>query len=781
MILNGFDFTVDIVQRIQDFIHSRPGISRVQLSRAVCGILNWRSVTGKLKEMSCRVALLKLERCGQLKLPAAQPFRNISVRPKTTIRIPEPSNEEPIAGAVGLLFPVELIRIDSSDTRDSGTWKDIMNRYHYLGSGPLCGAQIRYLIRDGRKRLLGGFAFSAAAFSVACRDQWIGWGPQARRENLSRVVCNSRFLILPHVQVPHLASHVLAMVGRRIVADWQVRYGYGPVLLETFVDCGRFKGTSYRAANWKHVGETTGRSRQDRNHRLHVEQKSVFMFELCKDARPVLCKSTVPENIDEERDSVILNFTPSDWVEGEFAGADLGDRRLEERLLAITRDFWANPQANIPQACKTRAKIKAAYRFFEHEDTVMEEILKPHYKATVRRIQKEKVVLAVQDTTELNYATHPMTEGLGPVGTRKDGAVGLFVHDTLAITPEGTPLGLLDVQCWARDGSEFGKRVRRHELPIEAKESNKWLESYRVVADMQRHCQDTLLVSVGDRESDIYELFVEARNKTNGPHILVRARQDRLLAEGHGALWNSLKANPVAGITEVTIPRRGNRPARKATLQVRFMEARLKPPARKKGLGEITLWAVAAQEINAPKNIEPVEWLLLTTKEVANADHALEILTWYSRRWGIEVYHRTLKSGCKIEERQLGTADRIEACLAIDMVIAWRIFYLTKIGRETPDVPCTVFFEDYEWKALLTHMNKNPDLPPNPPSLRDAVRMVASLGGFIGRKSDGEPGTKTTWLGLQCLDGISIMFKYMAETYAPHLLIPSVSANPTYG
>ena len=763
-----------MIDRIQKYIDHNPGISRVQLSRGVCGILGWRTITGKLKEMSCRVALLKLESRGVLRLPAAHPFRHTVSRPQAKPQKSVLVAEANISCGFSSLGPVHLVRIDSSATKASRQWNTVMDQHHYLGSGPLCGAQIRYLIQDGSNRILGGLSFSASAYSVSCRDAWIGWNRWQRRENLQRVICNSRFLILPSVRVPHLASHVLGMVSRRIAGDWQNRYGYAPLLLETYVDHQRFKGTSYRASNWKHVGMTTGRSRQDRKHTLQVGRKDVFIFELHKKSRALLCVSEGP--VAEEKPAS-LRPPPGDWAEEEFGASRLGEQRLEKRLLVLARDFWAKPQAAIPQACGSRAKTKAAYRFFDHRKTVMEDILKSHYEATAQRIQKEKVVLAVQDTTQLNYAGHLMTQGLGPVGTKQDGAVGLFVHDTLAVTPDGTPLGLLDVQCWARDGKEFGKRVRRHELPIEKKESWKWIQSYRAVEKLQRCSPETLLISVGDREADIYELFASAREHGKGPHVLVRARQSRMLAEGHGKLWSTLQATPIIGNTEVMIPRRGNQPARKTTLEVRFMKATLQPPHRKRGLGQVTLWAVAAKETSPPEGIEPVEWLLLTTKEVGSSLEAVEILTWYSRRWGIEVYHRTLKSGCKIEERQLGSSNRIEACLAIDMVVAWRIYFLVKMGRETPDVPCTVFFEDYEWKALVTHIKKNPENLKEPPSLREAVRMIASLGGFLGRKCDGEPGTKTTWLGLQCLDGISLMFKYMAEQYAPHLLSPSVSVN----
>jgi hypothetical protein len=349
-----------------------------------------------------------------------------------------------------------------------------------------------------------------------------------------------------------------------------------------------------------------------------------------------------------------------------------------------------------------------------------------------------------------------------------DKGIGLILHDTMTFNRDGTPLGLLDVQCWARDGEDFGKKKRRHKVPIEEKESHKWLISFRKVAEAQKRCPETTLVSVGDREADIYELFELALKEPSAPKLLVRASQNRILAEGQGHLWDKVSEQDISGIQEVGVPRRGRHPARVARLSVRFAEVTLKPPQNKKKLKELTLWAILAREEDAPEDVKPIEWMLLTTCPVTNFEGATEKVGWYAIRWGIEVYHRTFKSGCKIEERQLGHADRIETCLAIDMVVAWRIVHLTKLGRETPDVPCTVFFEDAEWKALNTYITQNPTTPDQPLSLRDAMRMVASLGGFLGRKSDGEPGTKSLWIGLQRLDDLTAMWKILIKFHVPH-------------
>jgi hypothetical protein len=690
-------------------------------------------------------------------------------------------SREPICCALRQIEPIRLEPIRSRDSKASHIWNEAMRRYHYLGAGPLCGAQMRYLIMSDSNGLLGAMSFSAASWHISVRDRWIGWSDAARKAHLPLVVNNSRFLIMPDVVVPHLASHVLSLARRRLGEDWSRRYGYEPVLLETYVACERYKGTSYRADNWQYLGRTQGRGRQDRLHQNAGTVKDLYVFPLQKNSRDILCDESLIEKPMEHRPVAAVDEAEQSWVEQELGKVELGDKRLEQRLKIVADDFLARPQANVPEACGTRAKTKAAYRLFDHEAVTMEVVVQSHYQATEGRIAREAVVLAVQDTTELNYSTHKQTEGLGPVGTKPDGAVGLLLHNTMTFTPHGVPLGLLDLQCWARDGKEFGKRARRHELPIEQKESWKWLRSYQAVAKVQQRCPQTLIVCVGDRESDVYELFVQARDTAGGSKVLVRARHDRLLTEGHGHLWARLSQKPLDGIREVLIPRRGNRPAHRVQLEVRFSKVTLNQPSNKPGLGEVTLWVVLAQEREVADGHDALEWMLLTTHEVTTFDDASTVLQWYSCRWGIEVYHRTLKSGCKIEQRQLGNAQRIEACMAIDLIVAWRIYYLTKMGRETPNVPCTVFFEDYEWKALVAHITQNPVPPPEPPTLREAVRMVASLGGFLGRKGDGEPGAKTTWIGLQRLDDLAAMYKFMALQLAPHLLSPTVSSIPGYG
>jgi hypothetical protein len=422
--------------------------------------------------------------------------------------------------------------------------------------------------------------------------------------------------------------------------------------------------------------------------------------------------------------------------------------------------------ANIPEACGGEvSKTQATYRFLAHEDATFETVLQPHFAATERRIGEMSggVVLVPQDTTSLNYTNLQATEGLGPIGTSATGAQGLHLHSSLALTEEGVPLGFLDARVWARNREEFGKKAKRHQLPIEDKESYRWIRNYQALAAVQARNRQITLVSVGDREADIYELFAEAAQDPKGPKLLVRARHERALQNEQAALFETMGCAPIAGYQMVHLPRQKNRAAREAKLAIRFAALTLCPPQGKAHLPPIAIWAVWAQEDNAPKNAEPIEWLVLTTIAVESFEQASRTVQWYAKRWSIEVFHRTLKSGCRLEDRRLSQADRIETCLALDMVVAWRICHLVKLGREVPELPCDLYFEEAEWKALVAYSTKNPVVPDQPPALGKVVRMIAKMGGYLGRKSDGEPGTQTLWRGMQMLYALTDMWHVMTS------------------
>ena len=755
------------MERICNTVEMNPMLTRSALSRQVCEWLNWRAANGTLREVSCRKALLKLEARTAIRLPPSrgQPGgtgNSEAIDPASAERL---SLGARISGTLTDLGQVELVPVEGK-TAESRQWREMLDAHHPLRSGPLCGAQQRYLIRCEHFGWLGCLAFSAAAWHLKERDKWIGWAPLARTRNLSKIVANSRFLIVPTVDVPHLASHVLGMAARRIEADWVKRYGYAPVLLETFVDETQYAGTCYRAANWQRLGETCGRGRNDARGTADIGRKGVYVYPLHTDWRAQL-QALPNEGFCVPSD--VANDDTDDWASTEFGRVEFADGRLRQRLLGLARDFYGQPTAPITQACQgSEGKIKGAYRFFKNSQVTMDTLLKPHIEATTRRIQKEAVVLAVQDTTSLNYNTHRATTGLGPINTRTDGAQGLKLHDTLALTPEGVPLGILHIKCWARDPEAPGRAKQRKSLPIEEKESYRWLQSYHRVREIQALCPDTRLVSVGDRESDIYELFQEANQAPDNPDLLVRAnRSCQRQTTEQKALWNDLPSRPLAGQLDLHIPGKGGRKARTAQLEIRHAEVDILPPKRLQGSAPIKLWAIYAHEPNPPVGSDAVEWLLLTTVETLNFEQAAERLSWYATRWNIEVYHRVLKSGCKIEDRRLGTAETLQACLAIDLVVAWRILRLTKLGRVVPDISCEVFFQEEEWQALIVHHTKNPQPPDVPPALNEAIRIMAKLGGFIGRKSDGAPGITALWRGIQRLCDITDTFRIMTASSRP--------------
>jgi len=328
---------------------------------------------------------------------------------------------------------------------------------------------------------------------------------------------------------------------------------------------------------------------------------------------------------------------------------------------------------------------------------------------------------------------------------------GLLVHTTLAFTPERVPLGVLAQQVWARDPDTIGKRATRKQRPITEKESQKWLTSLEAVLAARGACPQTRFVSVGDREADVYDLL--ALERPTGVELLMRAAWDRCVTQPEHYVWATVAARPVEATSTVQVPRRGAQPARTATLAVRWCPLTLCPPRhrQRERLPAVPLWAVQALEEAPPAGTAPIAWLLLSTCAVHTTAEALTRVDWYACRWGGEVWHKILKSGCRIEARQLETAERLQRCLSLYSVITWRIFYATMLGRVVPDAPCTVLLELEEWQALSCAIHRTPTPPPEPPSLRQAVHWIARLGGFVGRRGDGEPGATVLWKGFQHL------------------------------
>lgn len=430
----------------------------------------------------------------------------------------------------------------------------------------------------------------------------------------------------------------------------------------------------------------------------------------------------------------------------ELAAIDLGDRRLNHRAQRVAEKLGEKPTVSIPAACGGWDETKAAYRLFDHPEVTAEGVLAPHIACTEERLRAHPRVLCVQDTTELDYTSKQDIAGLGPLNdeTRR----GMYLHPTLALTPERVPLGLLDLYSWVREPGSLGQE-KDPSRALEEKESVRWVDGFAGVNALAEQLTDTRLTYIADREGDIYDLFVEAPCPERGADWLVRVQhQERLLTDGR-KLRAVLDAAPV--LTEVTFdkPASNGRPARTVHQHIKAVRVTLKAPSRPdRTLADVTVTALLAFEPNPPAGEDPLVWVLLTNLPVETPQQAIEKLAWYLCRWQIEVYFKVLKSGCRVEQLQLEKRERLEPALAFYMIIAWRVLYLTMLGRECPEMPCDTVFADEEWRAvyLVTQRQAPPDAPP---SLDTMVRMVATLGGFLNRKSDGFPGPKTLWIGLQ--------------------------------
>lgn len=453
------------------------------------------------------------------------------------------------------------------------------------------------------------------------------------------------------------------------------------------------------------------------------------------------------------------------WAGQEFRTLDLLDKRLKKRAIHIAGDFSAAPQASIPEASGGDwGRIKSAYRFFDNDAVSAEALVAAHRDATIKRMSRESLVIAIQDTSFLNFTTHPCTEGLGPIGNNREKTIGLIAHSTLAVSGSGDTLGLLDAAISARNPKHFRNKTKaRNREAIEGKESYKWLQAYQVASKAAQQLPDaTRIVSVSDRESDIYELFLcaqEHKEKGGRVELLVRAKHQRQIEACKDTLWDHVSKQARGAKLVVAVPRKPGQPARNATLSIRFCPVRLQPPVDRRKYQKLTtvlsLWAVEAKEENPPAGLSGLCWRLLTTMEVSRAREAVEKVRWYTLRWQIEVFHKVLKSGCKAEDRQLENARRLKRVLAMDMIVAWRIMALSKTGRETPGCPASVFLEESEWKALYCYMEKTSQPPVDSPNMGQAMRWVAKLGGFIGRKGDGNPGPTVLWRGLRRLNDIT--------------------------
>jgi transposase-like protein/transposase Tn5 family protein/DDE family transposase len=468
------------------------------------------------------------------------------------------------------------------------------------------------------------------------------------------------------------------------------------------------------------------------------------------------------------------------WVAEEMATVDLNDQRLSQRLRLILSQLAAHPTASLPAACGGYAEITAAYRFFDNDKVGFDGVLQPHIDRTRARTAAQRVVLVVPDTTEIDV-TRPeqQVQGAGPLdgGTRR----GVFLHLMHAFTPDGTPLGTLQAIPWSRDDDKPANatmtRGERAATPIEEKESFRWKLSISQAIEQAGGCPQTQIICVADSEADIYEVIAEGMEEPRTADWIIRSCQDRALVDdledavGLDSLREEVLAAPVlyrqtlqvrgrkAKVACEDRGRRQPRQSRQAVVEVRAARVTLRAPYRQAGqLRDVTVNAVLVTEVNPPEDDVPVEWLLLTSLPIDTIDQVHLIVQYYCTRWMVEIFFRTLKSGCRVEARRFERVDRLLPCVAVYLIVAWRTLYVCRLGRSCPEISCEAVFAAEEWQSVY-QVVKREKPPKHPPKLQEMVRLVAQLGGYVNRKRDDEPGPQTVWLGLQRLHDIALCWQ----------------------
>lgn len=451
-------------------------------------------------------------------------------------------------------------------------------------------------------------------------------------------------------------------------------------------------------------------------------------------------------------------------METELAMLDLGDKRLNARAKRVLQSFWEDPQASINAASQGWAETQAAYRFFDNDQVQPDAILEPHQAATKQRMAQHPVVLLVQDTTELDYSAHPPV-GAGPLSSEQ--RLGFLDHSQVAFTPEGLCLGVIEVQWWARSVERFGGGKKRQYDPLEMKETHRWLDGYRRACEVARQVPGVQVVSIADREGDIYELFVEALAPGAGAaEYVIRAGKDRSLPQKHPSgrgyekLRESMDQAERVRTCELALPATPKRQARTARLEVRRQKVCLKAPYRQHAkLPQVEVNVVLVRELDPPADAEPIEWLLVTSLPIDTPKQVLLVVEYYTGRWPIEVFFRVFKSGCQVERIQLETAPRLWRCLMLYKIVTWRVLYLTMLGRTCPDLPCDVLFTADEWMPVWRITQPKKPLPQTPPKLAAFLMLVGQLGGHNGRRHDDPPGPQAIWTGIRRLTDFALAWR----------------------
>src|ERR1700757_1384844 len=453
------------------------------------------------------------------------------------------------------------------------------------------------------------------------------------------------------------------------------------------------------------------------------------------------------------------------WVDGELGGCSLADDRLNKRLGKLLAQIGSAMGQSIPLVCQDWANAKAAYRFFANDRVSEADILAGHFQATRDRVvASDGPILVLHDTPEFSYQrekseaigiTKSINSGRDKAGRLRSHTVcGILMHSSLALTNEGLPLGLAAVKFWTRKKfkgtAALKKRINPTRIPIEKKESVRWLENLKQSTRLLDH--PGRCIHIGDRESDIYELFCAAQEI--GTHFLIRTCVDRLAGDGSHTIADEMDEVAVKGLHRIEV-RDSNGDPDQAVLEIRYRKIRVLPPiGKQKHYPALTLTVICAEERGTPKNRKKIEWKLITDLPVTSRADAIEKLRWYALRWKIEVFHKILKSGCKAEESKLRTAQRLTNLVAVFCILSWRVFWITMLNRATPDALPTLALTATEIGVLDRLVNDKPQARRK--TLSHYLTKIARLGGYLARANDPPPGNTVMWRGLSRLTDIAL-------------------------
>jgi hypothetical protein len=455
------------------------------------------------------------------------------------------------------------------------------------------------------------------------------------------------------------------------------------------------------------------------------------------------------------------------WIDREIGGCKFRDARLGDRFRKLLAQIGSAMGQSIPLVCQDWANTKAAYRFFSNDRVNEADILAGHFQSTRdRRLATDDLVLVLHDTTEFTYQrekseaigiTKIINSGRDKAGRLRSHTVcGILMHSSLAVTIEGVPLGLAAVKFWTRKKfkgtAALKKKINPTRIPIEKKESIRWLENLKQSTELLG--DPGRCVHIGDRESDIYELFCAAREV--GTHFLVRACVDRLAGDGDHTIANEMDEIAVKGLHRVEV-RDSSGDLGEAVLEIRYRKIRVLPPiGKQKRYPALTLTVIHAEERGTPKNRKKIDWRLITDLPVQSRKDAIEKLEWYALRWKIEMFHKILKSGCRAEESKLRTAQRLANLLSVFCILSWRVFWMTMLNRSASKVSPDLALTEVEI-GLLDHLVRDRDqMPLRRRTLSHYLIKIARLGGYLARANDPPPGNTVMWRGLSRLTDIEL-------------------------